>query len=69
MLHEALPSSPALTAIRSEQMVSVLLASLQFSVFADVRPALQAARARGLRLVVVSNWDVSLHEVLRAAWR
>ncbi len=65
VLREALPYSPAVTAIRSEQMVSVLLASLQFSVFADVRPALQAARARGLRLVVVSNWDVSLHDVLR----
>jgi putative hydrolase of the HAD superfamily len=29
-----------------------------------VRPALAAARAAGRRLVVVSNWDVSLDEVL-----
>jgi putative hydrolase of the HAD superfamily len=29
-------------------------------------PALTAARSRGQRLVVVSNWDASLHGVLRA---
>ena len=46
-------------------MVEALLASLRFTAFADVRPALLAARARGQRLVVVSNWDVSLHDVLR----
>ena len=48
-----------------EQLVDALLASLHFTAFADVRPALTAARARGQRLVVVSNWDVSLHDVLR----
>jgi len=49
-----------------EPLVDALLASLRFTAFADVRPALVAARARGQRLVVVSNWDVSLHGVLRA---
>ncbi len=48
----------------SDALVSVLLQSLEFSVFDDVRPALDALRGRGLRLVVVSNWDVSLLDVL-----
>lgn len=49
-----------------DPLVDALLASLRFTAFADVRPALIAARAGGQRLVVVSNWDVSLHGVLRA---
>jgi len=49
-----------------DSLVDALLASLRFTAFPDVRPALVAARARGQRLVVVSNWDVSLHGVLRA---
>ena len=44
--------------------VDVLLASLRFKPFPDAMPALDALRARGLRLVVVSNWDCSLPEVL-----
>jgi putative hydrolase of the HAD superfamily len=48
-----------------DPLVDALLASLHFTAFADARPALAAARARGQRLVVVSNWDVSLHDVLR----
>jgi putative hydrolase of the HAD superfamily len=42
-----------------------LLAALEFTPYPDVRPALGVLRARGNRLVVVSNWDVSLHEALR----
>jgi putative hydrolase of the HAD superfamily len=57
---------PTLGRIEPERMVGALLASLRFTAFADVRPALEAARARGQRLVVVSNWDVSLHDVLHA---
>jgi putative hydrolase of the HAD superfamily len=49
-----------------DPLLDALLASLRFTTFADVRPALVAARSRGQRLVVVSNWDVSLHGVLRA---
>ena len=49
-----------------DPLIDALLASLRFTAFADVRPALVAARSRGQRLVVVSNWDVSLHGVLRA---
>jgi putative hydrolase of the HAD superfamily len=45
-------------------LTDVLLAALEFTPFPDVVPALRALRARGAKLVVVSNWDVSLHEVL-----
>jgi putative hydrolase of the HAD superfamily len=40
------------------------LASLRFFAYPDSAPALLALRERGLRLVVVSNWDWSLHERL-----
>jgi putative hydrolase of the HAD superfamily len=57
---------PGAAGIELDRMVQALLASLRFVAFPDVRAALLAARARGQRLVVVSNWDVSLHGVLRA---
>ena len=44
-----------------------LLASLRFTAFPDAAPALRALRARGVRLVVVSNWDCSLGDVLAGA--
>ncbi len=64
VLRAALPDSRGLRQIPSSELTQALLASLRFSAFADVRPALQAARDRGRRVVVVSNWDVSLPEVL-----
>jgi putative hydrolase of the HAD superfamily len=42
----------------------VLLGALRFQAFPDAAPALRRLRAAGARLVVVSNWDVSLHERL-----
>jgi putative hydrolase of the HAD superfamily len=42
----------------------VLMASLAFTPFPEVVAVLKALRAAGLRLFVVSNWDVSLHEAL-----
>jgi putative hydrolase of the HAD superfamily len=63
VLRAALP--PTAARLELDRVVEALLASLRFTAFADVRPALQIARARGQRLVVVSNWDVSLHGVLR----
>lgn len=42
-----------------------LLAALRFRPFADVPLALAELRAAGHQLVVVSNWDVSLHDMLR----
>jgi putative hydrolase of the HAD superfamily len=54
---------PAVT-LDPELLEEVLLASLRFTAFPDAAPALGALRAAGTRLVVVSNWDVSLREVL-----
>ena len=62
VLRSALPAD----GLELDAVVGALLASLRFTPFADVRPALAAARSRGRRLVVVSNWDASLHGVLRA---
>ncbi len=55
---------PELAAIPLGEMTEALLAALNFRAFPDVEPALGDARGRGLKLVVVSNWDVSLPEVL-----
>jgi putative hydrolase of the HAD superfamily len=63
-LREAMPAAARLALPSAEVLVEALLASLHFDPYADARPALAAYRARGLRLYVVSNWDVSLHEVL-----
>ena len=63
-LRSALPRSAALAALDTASLTEALLASLRFSAFADVRGALLAARARGERVIVVSNWDVSLEAVL-----
>ena len=46
---------------------AALLDSLSFRAFDDAAPALRELRERGLRLVVVSNWDCSLREVLASA--
>jgi putative hydrolase of the HAD superfamily len=46
-------------------LTEALLAALRFSAYPDAAPALRRLRALGLRIVVVSNWDASLHERLR----
>jgi putative hydrolase of the HAD superfamily len=46
---------------------AAMLEALEFVAFPDVAPALTALRERGLRLVVVSNWDCSLSEWLDRA--
>lgn len=51
--------------VDDQTLTEILLASLRFTPFDDARPALELARRRGQRLVVVSNWDVSLHDVLQ----
>ena len=53
-----LPGSPRRVAARA------LLAALRFFAYPDAAPALRALRDAGIRLVVVSNWDWSLHERL-----
>jgi putative hydrolase of the HAD superfamily len=55
---------PAAVAIGAGPLAQTLLAALRFEPFADARPALLRLRARGIALVVVSNWDISLHDVL-----
>ena len=54
----------ALRALGPGGLGEALLAALRFVVFDDVPDALGELRAAGHRLVVVSNWDVSLHEML-----
>jgi putative hydrolase of the HAD superfamily len=44
-----------------------MLGAIRFRAFPDAAPALRELRALGLRLVVASNWDASLPEVLREA--
>jgi putative hydrolase of the HAD superfamily len=46
---------------------AAMLESLAFRTFPDVLPALRDLRGRGLRLVVVSNWDCSLPDWLDRA--
>jgi FMN phosphatase YigB (HAD superfamily) len=47
-----------------EVPVSVLVDSIRFGPYPDAAPALSALRERGLRLICVSNWDISLGQVL-----
>jgi putative hydrolase of the HAD superfamily len=55
---------PALPPMDLDSLTEALVASLRFTAFPDVQPALTDLRNRGISLVVVSNWDVSLHDVL-----
>ncbi len=55
----------AVEALSLEQLSTATLDSLRFGSYPDVPAALARLRARGLTLVVVSNWDVSLPAVLR----
>ena len=52
-------------AVDGPAMVEALLGALRFTPYPDVADALAELRAAGHRLVVVSNWDVSLHDMLR----
>jgi len=65
-LREAIPKEARRRLPAGSEMVEALLASLRFSLYPEVRAALAEYHARGLRLVVVSNWDVSLRAVLRS---
>lgn len=64
VLRDALPDPAALGDVAPEVMADVLMESLEFAAFPDAREALLTARRAGARIVVVSNWDVSLGEVL-----
>ena len=47
-----------------EVVLRVLLDAIRFEAYPDAPDALRALRTEGIALVVVSNWDVSLHEAL-----
>lgn len=61
----ALPA--AATGAPLDKVLAALLDALRFRAFADVPDALRELRSAGTRLVVVSNWDVSLPDSLAAA--
>jgi putative hydrolase of the HAD superfamily len=66
VLHEALTAAGApVGALARMQLRDALLAALRFRAYPEVPAALCALRDAGHRLVVVSNWDVSLHDALR----
>jgi putative hydrolase of the HAD superfamily len=48
----------------SEISVEQLLSAVRFQAYSDASPALAYLREHGLKLIVVSNWDVSLETVL-----
>lgn len=63
VLRDALPAH----ARAIPDLQGALLGALRFRAYPEVPRVLRRWRADGLRLVVASNWDVSLHEVLEAA--
>jgi len=63
-LRAALGRSAPIAQLEREALTEALLASLRFRAFPDVEPAIAAARAHGQRVVAVSNWDISLADVL-----
>jgi putative hydrolase of the HAD superfamily len=65
VLRAALPAPAAELPVG--EIRAALLAALRFRAFPEVPAVLDALRGGGARLVVVSNWDVSLHDVLRRA--
>lgn len=65
VLHEALGHVAA--GVDRSLVRRAMLDSISFDAYADAAPALHELRAGGLRVVVASNWDCSLPEVLAEA--
>jgi putative hydrolase of the HAD superfamily len=63
VLRDALPARVH-DALDVDALVPTLLDAIAFSPFEETLEVLGALRAAGYRLAVVSNWDVSLREVL-----
>jgi putative hydrolase of the HAD superfamily len=64
VVRQALPDSPALPGPDDGRFTDLLLSCLRFHVFDEVPGVLEEIRARGMRTAVISNWDISLHDVL-----
>ncbi len=60
VLRARLPAEVA-GALSGAQLAAAMLGAMRFSAYPDAPPALVRLRKRGVALVVVSNWDVSLH--------
>lgn len=67
VLREALPPLPDIARADGDRMVGILLSALHFRPFPDALRLLERSRTAGIRSIVVSNWDVSLPEVLGRA--
>jgi putative hydrolase of the HAD superfamily len=52
------------TALPLDDVLDALLGAIRFRAYPEVPDVLARLRAGGARLAVVSNWDVSLHDVL-----
>jgi putative hydrolase of the HAD superfamily len=52
------------TSLPLDDVLDALLAAIRFRPYPEVPGTLARLRADGARLAVVSNWDVSLHDVL-----
>ncbi len=52
------------TPLPPAEVEDALLAAVRFRAYPEVPAVLERLRAAGARLAVVSNWDVSLHDVL-----
>ncbi len=63
-LRAGLPAEVRAGAGSNGDLAQALLASLHFRPFVEVDQTLRLLRGTGVRLVVVSNWDSSLHEAL-----
>ena len=63
VLREALPERAHATEL--EPLQTILLDALRFRAFPDAAAAIAAMRRLGARVGVVSNWDISLEQVLR----
>jgi len=64
VMGSALP--PAARELGVGALTAALLDAIRFEAFPEVPGVLDELRARGHGLAVVSNWDVSLHDVLEA---
>jgi HAD superfamily hydrolase (TIGR01509 family) len=62
-LHSELPVAIR-EAVPREQLAPMMLDCLRFSVYPEVEGVLEGLRAHSQKLIVVSNWDVSLHQLL-----